>query len=585
MLKGNVWRFLRVTFYTLGIILISSGFITDPPVVKHSYPQDYFQMPVNRKALLSGSFGELRPNHFHAGLDIKSRNGSSGDEIVAAATGYVSRIKVAASGYGNALYIAHPKGYTTVYAHLARFAPEINAYVKQMQYAQKSFEIDLYPESSRFTFDKGEMIGYMGNSGSSTAPHLHFEIRLTNGQIPVNPILFGLPVEDTISPSIHGVKSYCLNEKLEIIADDQHRLRHLGNHRYTLYDTLELQAWRAAFAVKSYDRMNGASNLNGIYKLEMLVDDSLQYSFSMNQIAFSETRFLNAHIDYGDRLRGKGYWNRCYTLPGNRCSIYSLFEDQGIVKLFEKKARKITFLSYDAAGNRSVLEFWVKRQQEIPIPDNVLYHHLVVHDRTMTLDHGGFKATYSDNTFYQNTYLEILQDTQQNNKFLSPVYRINPWDAAVHHYYDLSIAIDGIDKKYLSKVIVVNRVPGGNWTSLGGHANGDKVFSQARELGEFSVMLDTIPPYIRPVSWSRNMHGYNTLSFRISDNIYTRGRANDLKYRVTIDGKWILMEYDKKLGRITHYFDEHTGPGEHTVYLEVWDDRNNVSVFIGKFLR
>ena len=183
--------------------------------LKGPFPKDYFRMPVDMATVrLSGTFGELRSNHFHTGIDISSATGSIGQPVFATADGFLDRVKVQESGYGKALYIKHPNGYTTVYAHLDKFSPAVERYVKEVQYKRERFGVDLYPTDGVFQVKKGEQIGNMGNSGSSQGPHLHFEIRRSSNQKALNPLLFGLPILDDVPPAIRNMKVYFLNPNI-----------------------------------------------------------------------------------------------------------------------------------------------------------------------------------------------------------------------------------------------------------------------------------------------------------------------------------------------------------------------------------
>ncbi|HHB80117.1 MAG TPA: M23 family metallopeptidase [Saprospiraceae bacterium] len=197
-------------FLALTILVLSTSFL----IFGESFPKGEFRSPIKYPISLSGTYGELRPNHFHAGIDIKSPNGQSGADIVAAADGYVSRIKVRSGGYGNAIYMNHPNGYTTVYGHLSKFGPQIARYVKKKQYQKESFSVDLHPPSDMFRFHKGDVIGFMGNTGTSSGPHLHFEIRDRRTEEPLNALRFGLPVKDDLPPKLHKLKTYFLDDQL-----------------------------------------------------------------------------------------------------------------------------------------------------------------------------------------------------------------------------------------------------------------------------------------------------------------------------------------------------------------------------------
>ena len=225
----------------------------------------------------------MRPSHFHSGIDIK---GYVGQPLLAAADAYVWRIKVQSGGYGKVLYLKHPNGYSTVYAHMDRFDEQIEKYVKKEQYSKKKYEIELYPSPDQFVFSKGDQIGKMGVSGHSFGPHVHFEIRDSKSEKPINPLLFGLPVADNISPRLHQVKVYNLNPSLETRDSKILDLVKSGSIYRISRDTLVYGAWRVGLGLKVYDHMDGVSNWNGVYSIEMLVDGTLIYDFDMETFSF-----------------------------------------------------------------------------------------------------------------------------------------------------------------------------------------------------------------------------------------------------------------------------------------------------------
>ena len=309
----------RILLLSTLLLFLWAFKMSDPPT-DEKYPVDYFHAPVSHTLLLSGTFGELRPNHFHAGIDIKSSKGVAGDPVFAAADGYVSRIKVDESGYGNAVYINHPNGYTTVYAHLDRFSDGLAVYVKKLQYQKKSFEVDLNPGHGEFQVLQGEQLGIMGNSGSSNGAHLHFEVRKTSTQKPVNPLLFGFKVADHVKPKMHSLKAYFLNDKLEERGSKEFSLKKIRNGHYRIKgDTLTLAAWRAGFALKVYDHFDRVSNWNGIYSLKMYQDDLLVYDFDMEEFSFNESLYINAHCDYEERVTKKVTTTAASICPATNC--------------------------------------------------------------------------------------------------------------------------------------------------------------------------------------------------------------------------------------------------------------------------
>ena len=542
-------------------------------------------MPVNRTVQLSGTFGELRTNHFHAGLDIKSKDGSIGEQLYAAAPGFISRISVSGGGYGNALYIDHPNGYTSVYAHLDHFPTDVQAYVKTMQYAQERFAVDLYPKPNQFVYDKGETIGHLGNSGSSTGPHVHFEIRKTADQLPINPLLFGLTVEDKTFPGMRSLKVYHLDQELYHTHDEEYSLVSVGPGQYRLNDTLTESAWRVGFALKVYDQMAGASNQNGIYGLSVSVDDVAQYSFALNSIPFSLTRYLNAHIDYAARRYSGGFYHRCFKLPGNALEIYEEENERGIVQLFEGKSRKVEIQAYDLGGNVSSLVFYVKRSSTIDPPANPVYHHIIDYLQSAQINSADLMISFEPHTFYQNVKLQLSKSEILMPGCYAPAHEIQPADIPVHRYYDMTILSNGLPEVLKSKAFVARISEEGHIINCGGEVHGDYLSSRIRSLGTFSIAVDTTAPEIIPITFRENMRDMTKMQFRHGDSQPTEGQANGTSYEAKVDGKWILMEYDAKRALLTHWFDERIQPGIHELTLRVRDDRGNVNTLIRKFSR
>ncbi len=571
----------RTTFMAILCVFVSAGF----SLHEDNYPQGYFSMPVNRTVQLSGTFGELRSNHFHAGLDIKSKDGSVGEPLVAAGPGFISRISVQGSGYGNVLYIDHPNGYTTVYAHLDRFPTDVNAYVKTMQYAQERFAVDLHPSPNQFAYEKGEIIGYLGNSGSSTGPHVHFEIRKTADQLPINPLLFGLTVEDKTFPGMRSLKVYHLDEEMHEISDKEYSLVSIGPGQYKIQDTLTENALQVGFALKVYDQMAGASNQNGIYGLGISFDGVPQYRFTLTSIPFSLTRYLNAHIDYAARRINGGFYHRCYKLPGNALDIYEEENEGGIIHLLEDIVNKVEITAFDAGGNASSLVFYIKGKSVIDPQPATTYQHTIDYLQSAQINTPDLMISFEPHTFYQNTKLNISKSEITMPGFYAPAYEMIPEDIPVHRYYDMTMLSNGLSERLQPKAFIARITEGGEVVNCGGVVHGDFVVSRIRSLGTFSIAVDTIAPEIIPITFRETMTGMSKMQFRIGDNQATEGQANSITYNATVDEKWILMEYDGKRALLTHWFDDRIQPGAHELVLTVRDDRGNVNTLKRKFSR
>ena len=588
---------MRTTIFAILIILCFSfskkeefcNLHSTTPIIfsDKEYPQSYFRSPVRHTIRLAGTFGELRPNHFHAGIDIKSSNGGVGDDLLAAAEGYVARIKVRAGGYGNALYIKHPNGYTTVYGHMHTFTDELNEYVKKNQYSRQSFGVDLYPNAGQFKFEKGEKIGILGNSGSSQGPHLHFEIRDSGNDRPVNPLLFGFEMQDNVPPKMHQIKIYHLNDKRETTDSKVLDLKKKGSDYVVSGDTLLISAWRAGFGLKVYDHHNNVNNWNGIYSLEMLVDDQPFFDFKMEQLSFSETRYINAHMDFMERVVNKAYFNRCYDLPGNRLSIYGNQVDKGILKLYKDKPQKVTMIAKDADGNTSKLEFWVKRQEITTTKNAASFNYTFPHNQENSLNRDDLNLYFPKNSFYENLYFKYeIQGTDTNTGYYAPIHRLHNEETPVHKYFTLSIKPSGsIPAELRSKAYIAYLTGKGKIENCGGTWKNGKLKAKVRNLGDYTIRIDDTPPLITPIAFSNNMQGHNKMSFKIKDDLGTGGKARGVSVKASVDGKWILMEEDGKKSQYIHRFDGKIQPGEHTLKIVATDNRGNTQVFEREFSR
>ena len=567
------------------VVLVSVAFSVKT-IVDNKYPQGAFRSPVDNTLYLSGTFGELRPNHLHAGIDIKAKNGKIGQPIYAIGDGHIYRIKVSSGGYGNVLYLKHPNGYTSTYAHLDRFSPEVATYVKTAQYQKKSFEVELFPKSSYFPIKKGQEIGKLGVSGRSFGPHLHFEIRDAKTEKPINPLLFGMKVQDTRRPRLHEVKAYFLNDKKETIGTKKYNLRSAGNNYTISNDTLMLGAWRVGFGLKAYDHMNGVPNWNGVYSMELLQDDSLVYSFEMETFSFAESRYINAHLDYGEQVSKKSYFNRLFTLPGNRLSIYNNRVEEGVVKLSKSKASKIEMIVKDVAGNVSKVKFWVKRSDVETSNNNSTFNYILPYNEENIVRNNVFEAHFPKGSFYENLYLQYKTSAENSSGYYSSVHHLHNYKTPVHKYFTISIKPNFLPDELRSKAFIAYCDNKDNTiANYGGQWKDGMLTTKVRDLGDYCIMVDNKPPTITPIDFSKNMKGYNRMSFKIKDDIATGARARSLRYKALVDGYWILMSYDGKKDLITHRFDDRIPPGQHQLLIEVTDDRNNKATFESSFVR
>ena len=544
-----------------------------------NYPQDFFRWPIDHAIRVSGTFGELRSNHFHAGIDLKSRRGAVGDPILAAGEGYISRIKIESRGYGNSLYLTHPNGYTTLYAHLSAFTPEIKAYVEAQQQEKEAFEVELFPRPDQFTFQQGEQIGKMGNSGSSFGPHLHWEIRNTETEETINPLLFGLKMRDTRPPSMQQLRLYERDPAGLDKGQKTIRLQASGGRYKVSGDTITTASNLIGLAVKAYDHHDDVRNWNGLYRIEMELDDSLVYQLEMNRFAFSETRFINAHLDYADEVTKKSFFNRCFVLPGNDLSMYGQVVDRGLIRLEPGQARKVRVRVGDALGNNSYAEFWVKQvdDQAFKLPGHQYY---LLHDEENRIETEDCVAHFFEQTLYEDLPFQYASSQDGSREYYSRVHHLHHYKVPVHRFYELGIKpnrpLDSLDRQ---RAILAYCGPNGRSISCGGTWEDGYLKAMVRDLGDFAILVDRVAPSIKSVDFRSDMRGRRSVRFRAKDNYKVARGVKQLIYNAYIDGAWVILEYDQKNNLLIHRFSKELDHGEHTFKLVVQDAVGNERTF------
>jgi hypothetical protein len=554
------------------------------------YPDDYFDSPLRIPLLLSGSFAEMRTNHFHGGLDIKTQ-GHAGYGVHAAADGWISRIAVSSGGYGNALYVSHPNGFVTVYAHLDRFAEPVAAYIKALQYDQKSFEVQSFPGQGQFPVTKGQRIAWSGNSGSSAGPHLHFEVRDGRTSEPVNPALWGFDIPDTTPPRIYRFKVYAKGPSSVIRLRDKisggwrtigpgedafiELVRQNGGIVLQRVDRIEAHG-PIGFGVQTHDFHEGSNNLLGQYRIDLEVDGKTLFHSELERFSFDQTRFLNAHVDYAER-RSSGRWvQRSHVLPGNELPLYESM-NSGILDVQEGHTYALRYTVEDAFGNASGFSFDVHgiptNGNRQPAPPEV---HVMRHDEPFTWRGSDFTLRAPAGTVYAPITLDPM--AVRSPSLARPVYsnmiRVHQSHEPVHNRYQLSVRADSLPEAMREKATLGMVSSKGAISWAGGQWDGWGVTSRLRTFGDFVVTVDTEPPSIRPlnISAGKDMSRSGEIRFRIRDDF-----SGISSYRGTIDGAWVLFEYDAKYALLRHRFDGTLGPGSHHVQLEVTDNKGNVS--------
>lgn len=575
---------MLLTKYFLFILLFFSK-LNEP----NDTPKDknLFISPLKIPVLLSSNFGELRIDHFHSGIDIKTQ-GVTGKQVVSVAKGFIYRISVSPTGFGNALYIRHQSGYSTVYAHLDRFSPEIEKYVKDQQYERKSFLITIFPPKEMFPVEQGQLIGWSGNSGSSGGPHLHFEVRKSDNENPVNPLLFNFAVTDNISPVI---------EKLAIYPSDQHsfingrnsalRLNvQGGNGKYSIpAQTVIKISGNAGFGVKLFDLLNGAGNKCAAYSIQLDIDSTTVFKYVMDEFSFNDSRFINSHIDYSAYMRENIYIQRAYVQPNDKLDVYKELINRGIFNFSDNKIHKVTIRVADVNNNKSTLTFNIKSETQKPVTtaakakdDRII----MPYNRTNRFSDENVSVVIPSGALYDTLFFSYRKNPG-SPAMLSHIYSIHNKFTPVQKPFSLSIKPDRIIPGKESKMLLVQLNDNMSKRPVTSTWSDGYVKADVTVFGNYYVGIDTIAPRITAQGMTKgiNLAGRKEMRIRISDDF-----SGIKSYEPEIDGSWALFEYDPKNQVIIYKFDaERIGKGKkHLLSLKVEDNRDNIAWYDLEFI-
>ena len=541
--------------------------------------------PLNGALIISGSFGEPRLNHFHTGIDFTTR-GKTGLSVYAFDAGYVSRIKVSAIGYGKAIYITHPNGLISVYGHLSKFSDVIQSYVTTQQYKQQKSELELYPEANQFIIKKGELIAYSGNSGGSSAPHLHFEVRDAAGEsFPLNPLKYNLDLKDTIKPTFRELAIYNLNEPSDMVNPRQYNLT-TYQKSYKLQqrntpDTITIPFNQVGVGVKVHDLANGCDSDGyfGVYRLQMNVDNIKVYEFAMNRLDFNEGRYANCHIDYKQKKKNKEQFYRCYLLPGNKAAIYDAVLNRGIIQLGKGEVKKVEIVSSDYFNNTSNVVFYITTSSNGYVQAVPPIGLLVKHNESKSWGNTRIKLTFDSGTFYDETYLKI--DSNKLPSAYSTSYQIHNEYTPLHKSFSLSIKLNNYNTQLPeSKFVLVRIKENGSVSAYKSTVANGWVSANPKELGTFYIASDTITPKITPTNFTPGQSTKNKmLTLKITDNL-----SGIETYNFYVDNQWIVADYDAKNDLISIDISKQLS-GEHILKAVVMDAVGNKKINTFKFIK
>lgn len=553
----NCTLFFRYILTGIGLFFCFSGCIYAQEIVA----------PLDIPLFLSGNFGELRNDHFHSGLDIKTQ-GVTGFPVKAVKAGFISRISVGPSGFGRAVYINHPDGTTSVYGHLDHFAPKIESAVRDSQYIKESFSVNLIFSAQEFSVKQGEVIAYSGNTGASGGPHLHFELRNTKTEKVIDPMpFFENQLKDNQPPEIRGLLFVPQPGKGIVNGSAGKQVVNVIKNKSGKYVlSKSVKAWGTiGLGIKAYDRMDATANIYGVKEIRLLVNDIEVYSSVMDGLFFDESRYLNSFVDWEEWKTHHSFFMKSFIDPGNKLGIYRS-GSSGLISIQSPQSYACEYILRDAFGNTSTFTFTITGEKQ-SIPEEKKGSILFPYNRNNEYKGKGIALNIPEGNLYTDVYLN--PDTFRTHySVFAPLYSFGE-KLPLHSYCPLTLTITNDSypdkRKYGVVSVTDNKVI---W--LGGEYESHKLNTRIRELGRFTVAIDTLPPVIVPLNpthWTIKKR----LSFKISDDL----SGIDF-YQGTLDGKFALFEYDAKTQSLFCNYDaKRMKKGKQTLVLIVRDGAKN----------
>lgn len=564
--------------FLLGIFLLFASSLCS--LAQTVYPQNYFRSPIDTIILLSAPFGQLRDNHFHSGLDIRTFE-KEGLPVKAVADGWISRIKISAWGYGNAIYIDHPNGYTSVYAHLQRYNDSITEFVKEEQYRIESFEVEIFPRKNQLPVKRGDVIAFSGNSGGSTGPHLHFELRNTKTEYPINPLLFNMPVTDTLSPFFKTIAIYNLMPNRPYLIFQKNlpvKKFTTDTNFFEVPDIITLPQGLIGIGTEVYDYITDIDREQNIYTIKMAIDSIPYFRMDIESFSFFDTKYINTHIDFERLQKDRIRIQKCFIDDGNLIELYKNYPGKGKFWLGDTLIHRVQVLAKDVAGKASILTFFIKGDSAERLSSG--YFSPCSYERF---------APEKDNTFeFKDVRMDVpkgaLYDTLDfcyksepgNKRTLSKVYSLGDPYSPLSSNVAVSIKPNIKDSFLLSKMIIGKVSDKGYISYIGGKVMNGWIWSPSRTFGDFALAADTVAPRLKFLYLRNDTLCMDTLALQIQIDDNLSGIES---YRLTMDGKWVLCKYDPKNSLLIYEFDKKTPRNQKLNFeLIVTDKKKNKSI-------
>ncbi|SUZ71177.1 uncharacterized protein METZ01_LOCUS24031 [marine metagenome] len=532
--------------------------------------QEYnLNSPIDLPLNLSGTFGEFRSSHFHYGLDVTT-NKKSGYNVYSIDSGSIVRINVSTSGYGKVLYINHPNGLTSIYAHLKEFSPKIQKYIKTQQYLNKSYSVQKFFNNGEMKVNKGDIIGYTGNTGGSSGPHLHFEIRDTKSQNPINPLSFNYKYDDSNRPIIKSLYVFDEDDIFKKGNPKKYEIKKINDSLY-IADKI-IYSNKIGIGIEVYDRQSKNNyNRNGVYEVKMFLDSVLNFSYKMDKINIDESVFRKIFYDYSLLKTKKKRIQKVYYPPNSKLNFLNHNVNTGIFESSDKDEKDVLLEVSDWNNNKSYLNFKIEGNTSNLLEKSIDGIEIETSQKYM-IKKNNVEIVFNKNSFFNNVALNIKSqnDTLKIDEDLYPLRRS----------YNIKI-FKQVEDSIIKRQSFIGLINKNGKLSYLKTSNKDNFFSvNSSNLGSFTLSRDSINPEIKALNFSLNkdISNQKTIRLRIYDK--TSGIKS---YNVFINNKWALFEHEPKSNLIFHNIDDGIiENGENNITIKVIDGVGNKTEFKSK---